>query len=107
MRNGASTVRETGTSNLRFWRTTAATSSSNVERYEEWHAYFRRHQPPALVVWGKGDFIFAETGAEAYRKDLQTVELHMLDAGHFALETNAREIASYMHDFLLAYDAPH
>jgi pimeloyl-ACP methyl ester carboxylesterase len=77
-----------------------ANYGSNVERYEEWHAYFRKSQPPTLIVWGRGDFVFLPAGAEAYRKDLQHVELHMLDAGHFALETNAAEIAGYIRNFL-------
>ena len=76
-----------------------ANYGSNIERYDEWHAYFRKFQPPALIVWGKGDFIFTPAGAEAYRKDLRHVELHMLDAGHFALETNAAEIAGYIRAF--------
>jgi pimeloyl-ACP methyl ester carboxylesterase len=79
-----------------------ANYGSNVERYDEWHAYFRKHQPPALVVWGKGDFVFAVAGAEAYRKDLKKVELHLLDAGHFALETHAAEIAGHIRRFLPA-----
>jgi pimeloyl-ACP methyl ester carboxylesterase len=73
---------------------------SNVERYDEWHAYFRRYQPATLVVWGKKDFVFAPAGAEAYRKDLNNIEVHMLNAGHFALETNAAEIADYIRGFL-------
>jgi pimeloyl-ACP methyl ester carboxylesterase len=73
---------------------------SNLERYDEWHRYFREHQPPALVVWGKGDFVFAPGGAAAYRNDLDDVELHMLDAGHFALETTAAEIADRIRNFL-------
>src|SRR5580693_4723056 len=73
-----------------------ANYGSNVERYEEWHEYFRRSQPPALIVWGKNDFVFLPAGAEAYRKDLKHVEIHMLDAGHFALETNSAEIAKYI-----------
>jgi pimeloyl-ACP methyl ester carboxylesterase len=76
-----------------------ANYGSNVERYEEWHAYFRKSQPPTLIVWGKGDFVFTPAGAEAYRKDLKNVELHMLNAGHFALETNAAEIAGYIRGF--------
>jgi pimeloyl-ACP methyl ester carboxylesterase len=76
-----------------------ANYGSNVERYDEWHAYFRKFQPPTLIVWGKGDFVFLAAGAEAYRKDLKHVELHFLDAGHFALETNAAEIASYIRNF--------
>src|SRR5580698_521992 len=47
-----------------------ANYGSNVERYEEWHAYFRKFQPPALIVWGKGDFVFMPPGAEAYQRDL-------------------------------------
>jgi len=76
-----------------------ANYGSNVEHYEEWHAYFRKSQPPTLIVWGKGDFVFTPAGAEAYRKDLKNVELHMLNAGHFALETNAAEIAGYIRRF--------
>jgi pimeloyl-ACP methyl ester carboxylesterase len=73
---------------------------SNLERYDEWHRYFREHQPPALVVWGGGDFVFAPGGAAAYRNDLDDVELHVLDAGHFALETKAAEIADRIRNFL-------
>jgi pimeloyl-ACP methyl ester carboxylesterase len=76
-----------------------ANYGSNVEHYDGWHAYFRKYQPPALVVWGKGDFVFTPAGAEAYRKDLKHVELHFLNAGHFALETNASEIAGFIRGF--------
>jgi pimeloyl-ACP methyl ester carboxylesterase len=76
-----------------------ANYGSNIERYDEWHAYVRKYQPPALIVWGKGDFVFTPAGAEAYRKDLKHVKLHMLNAGHFALETNAPEIAGYIREF--------
>jgi pimeloyl-ACP methyl ester carboxylesterase len=78
-----------------------ANYASNFDRYEEWQAYFRRHQPPTLVVWGKGDFVFSVPGAEAYKRDLKTIELHVLDgAGHFALETHAAEIAGLIRTFL-------
>jgi pimeloyl-ACP methyl ester carboxylesterase len=76
-----------------------ANYGSNLDHYAEWHAYFRKFQPPALIVWGKGDFVFTPAGAEAYRKDLKQVELHMLNAGHFALETNASEIAGFIRGF--------
>jgi pimeloyl-ACP methyl ester carboxylesterase len=76
-----------------------ANYGSNIEHYEEWHAYFRKYQPPTLIVWGKGDFVFTPAGAEAYRKDLEQVELHMLNAGHFALETNASDIAGFIGGF--------
>jgi len=72
---------------------------SNVERYDEWHAYLRARQP-TLVVWGKNDFVFAPEGASAYRNDLPRAEIHLLDAGHFALETHAAAIADYIRPFL-------
>jgi pimeloyl-ACP methyl ester carboxylesterase len=77
-----------------------ANYGSNPERYDEWQAYFRKFQPPTLVVWGKGDFVFAKEGALAYARDLPKAQIHLLDAGHFALETNAAEIADYIRAFL-------
>jgi pimeloyl-ACP methyl ester carboxylesterase len=78
--------------------------ASNFDRYEEWHEYFRRHQPATLVVWGKGDFVFGVQGAYAYESDLKSIEVHTLaDAGHFALETHAREIADIIRHFLDAH----
>jgi pimeloyl-ACP methyl ester carboxylesterase len=74
--------------------------ASNFDRYEEWHAYFRQHQPPTLVVWGDVDFVFGVPGAEAYRLDLKHIEVHILKAGHFALETSGFEIAQHMRKFL-------
>jgi pimeloyl-ACP methyl ester carboxylesterase len=73
---------------------------TNLDRYEEWHAYFRRHQPSMLIVWGRNDVIFPADGARAYLRDLPEAELHLLDTGHFALEEKGQEIARYMHDFL-------
>jgi pimeloyl-ACP methyl ester carboxylesterase len=73
---------------------------SNVERYDEWHEYLRARQPPTLVVWGNGDFVFAPEGASAYRRDLPHAEVHLLDAGHFALETHALEITDRIRAFL-------
>ena len=57
---------------------------SNLARYPEWQAYFRAHQPPMLIVWGRNDFIFPADGAYPYLRDLETVEFHLLDTGHFA-----------------------
>ncbi|MFC3692494.1 alpha/beta fold hydrolase [Chenggangzhangella methanolivorans] len=73
---------------------------SNVELYPAFQAYFRKHQPPLLAVWGKNDAFFIPPGAEAYRRDLPKAEVHLLDAGHFALETHAGEIAAKIRDFL-------
>lgn len=73
---------------------------TNPEQYPAWQAYFREHQPPTLIVWGKHDEIFPAPGAQAYLKDLPDAELHLLDTGHFALEDKSREIAQYMRQFL-------
>jgi pimeloyl-ACP methyl ester carboxylesterase len=73
---------------------------SNPPLYPKWQAYFREHQPPVLIVWGKNDQIFPAAGAEPYRRDLKHIDFHLLDAGHFALETNVAEIAGLMRDFL-------
>jgi pimeloyl-ACP methyl ester carboxylesterase len=74
--------------------------SSNPNRYPEWQAYFRRHQPPTLIVWGKNDHIFPPEGAYPYRRDLKHLELHLLDTGHFALEEDHAVIAELMRRFL-------
>lgn len=73
---------------------------TNIPLYPAWQAYFRRHRPPALVVWGANDEIFVAAGAAPYGRDLPDAEIHMLDTGHFALETHGAEIAGRMRDFL-------
>jgi pimeloyl-ACP methyl ester carboxylesterase len=73
---------------------------SNPGRYPEWQAYFRKHQPPMLIVWGKNDKIFPPAGAHPYLRDLPKAELHLLDTGHFALEEDSAAIGGYMRDFL-------
>ena len=73
---------------------------TNVALYPEFQSYLRTHRPPVLAVWGKHDVFFLPPGAEAYRKDVPDAEIHLLDAGHFALETHHREIAAHMRDFL-------
>jgi pimeloyl-ACP methyl ester carboxylesterase len=73
---------------------------SNPPLYPTWQAYFREHQPPVLIAWGKNDQIFPAAGAEPYKRDLKTIEYHLLDAGHFALETDGDTIARLMRDFL-------
>lgn len=73
---------------------------TNPAHYPEWQAYFRKHQPPMLIVWGKNDKIFPAEGAYPYKRDLPKAELHLLDTGHFALEEDGHEIARLMRDFL-------
>lgn len=73
---------------------------SNPPLYPSWQEYFRKHQPPMLIVWGKNDQIFPADGAEPYKRDLKTLEFHLIDTGHFALETHGDEIAQRMREFL-------
>jgi pimeloyl-ACP methyl ester carboxylesterase len=73
---------------------------SNPPLYPRWQEYFRKHQPPVLIAWGKNDQIFPPAGAEPYKRDLKTLEYHLLDAGHFALETEGDTIARLMREFL-------
>jgi pimeloyl-ACP methyl ester carboxylesterase len=72
----------------------------NLDGYPGFQDYFRTHQPPALVAWGEKDEIFGADGARAYARDLPDSEIHLLDAGHFALETHGPEIAALIRDFL-------
>jgi pimeloyl-ACP methyl ester carboxylesterase len=73
---------------------------SNPPLYPRWQEYFRTHQPAMLIVWGKNDQIFPAAGAEPYKRDLETLEYHLLDTGHFALEEEGDTIARLMRDFL-------
>jgi pimeloyl-ACP methyl ester carboxylesterase len=73
---------------------------TNVPLYPEWQQYFRDHQPPTLIVWGKNDYIFPADGAHPYKRDLKNLEFHLLDTGHFALEEKGDEIASHILSFL-------
>lgn len=73
---------------------------NNLPKYPQWQAYFRKHRPPTLVVWGRNDSIFLAAGAEPYRRDNPDAEIHLLDTGHFALETHGAQIASLIRDFL-------
>ncbi|MBW6526516.1 hypothetical protein KZ813_06655 [Sphingomonas sp. RHCKR7] len=73
---------------------------SNVARYPEFQAYLRRHRPPLLAAWGRHDAFFLPAGAEAHARDVPDAEIHLLDAGHFALHTRCAEIAALIDDFL-------
>ena len=73
---------------------------SNVASYPGWQAWLRQHQPPVLVVWGRYDPSFALDGAMVYRKEVPDAEVHILDAGHFALDEKVDQIASLINAFL-------
>jgi pimeloyl-ACP methyl ester carboxylesterase len=73
---------------------------SNVALYPKFQDYIRTERPPLLAVWGKNDPFFLPAGAEAFKRDNPDAEIHLLDAGHFALESRAPEIAAIVRDFL-------
>ncbi len=73
---------------------------TNPPLYPAWQQYLRDYQPPTLIVWGEHDEIFPAAGAEPYKRDLKNLEYHLIDTGHFALETHGQEIADLMRDFL-------
>ncbi|GGQ52207.1 alpha/beta fold hydrolase [Couchioplanes azureus] len=72
----------------------------NLDEYPAFQEYFRTSRPPTLVTWGEHDEIFGPDGARAFARDLPDAEIHLLDAGHFALETHGPEITALIRDFL-------
>jgi pimeloyl-ACP methyl ester carboxylesterase len=73
---------------------------TNVEAYPKWQAWLQKVQPRLLVLWGKYDLSFDLSEPEAYRRDVPKAEVHVLDAGHFALDTAADEVAELVRRFL-------
>jgi pimeloyl-ACP methyl ester carboxylesterase len=73
---------------------------TNPPLYPTWQEYFRTHQPPTLLVWGKNDFIFPAEGAEPYKRDLKNIDFNLLDTGHFALEEKGDVIAAKIRAFM-------
>jgi pimeloyl-ACP methyl ester carboxylesterase len=76
---------------------------TNVASYPQWQAWLREHRPPTLVVWGANDPSFVAAGGAAFQRDLPEAEIHLLDAGHFALDEKTDEIAA----LILAFMAKH
>jgi len=74
--------------------------ASNVALYPKFQEYFRTRLPSTLAVWGKSDPFFLPPGAEAFKRDNPSTEVHFYDTGHFALETHHQEIAGAIRDFL-------
>ncbi|MFF2518140.1 alpha/beta fold hydrolase [Streptomyces sp. NPDC058086] len=73
---------------------------TNVVLYPQLQQYFRDSQVPLLAVWGANDEIFGPDGARAFQRDLPDAEIHLLESGHFALESHLEEITGYIRDFL-------
>ena len=74
--------------------------ASNIELYPDFQQYFRTRQPPLLAIWGRNDPFFLPAGAEAFRRDIPSADVRLLETGHFALETHAAEIAAAIRGFL-------
>ncbi|WP_424989374.1 alpha/beta fold hydrolase [Flagellimonas sp.] len=73
---------------------------NNVKLYPKWQEYLRKYQPAMLIVWGKNDAFFPESGAKAYTKDLKVVDYNVYDTGHFALEEDGGDIIEKIRSFM-------
>jgi pimeloyl-ACP methyl ester carboxylesterase len=76
---------------------------TNLPLYHEVQAFFRKNEPPSLIVWGKNDVIFPEEGAHPYQRDLPRARIHLLDTGHFALEDKLDEMVPLIRGFLAEF----
>ncbi|HYG40856.1 MAG TPA: alpha/beta hydrolase [Cytophagales bacterium] len=76
------------------------TYKSNIEMFPVFQEYFRMHQPPALIIWGKHDAFFDVAEASCYKRDLPEAQIHILDGGHMALETNFNEVSDIIQSFI-------
>jgi pimeloyl-ACP methyl ester carboxylesterase len=73
---------------------------TNVTAYSKWQAWMQKTQPKLLIIWGTHDLSFDLGEPERYHKDVPKAEVHVLDAGHFALDTKADEIAAFVRAFM-------
>ena len=73
---------------------------NNIKLYPVWQQYLRDHQPPLLIVWGKNDAFFPESGAEAFKKDVKNIDYNIYDTGHFALEEDGEKIIAKIRSFM-------
>ncbi|MGV9294349.1 alpha/beta fold hydrolase [Amycolatopsis sp. NPDC003676] len=72
----------------------------NRPLYPQLHEFLRTHDVPVLAVWGRGDQIFGPAGAEAFARDAKDAEVHLIDGGHFLLESHLDVVAGYLRGFL-------
>jgi pimeloyl-ACP methyl ester carboxylesterase len=72
----------------------------NLSMFPVFQQYFRAHQPPALIIWGKRDVYFDVAEAPYYKRDLPNAQVYILDGGHMALETNFDEILELINNFM-------
>jgi pimeloyl-ACP methyl ester carboxylesterase len=76
------------------------TYKSNLEMYPAFQEYFRKHQPPAIVIWGKYDVFFNIAEPPCYKRDIPNASIHIIDGGHHALETNFDEVLELIENFM-------
>jgi pimeloyl-ACP methyl ester carboxylesterase len=81
---------------------------NNLAAFPAWQNWLRERRPPTLIVWGRYDPVFDVAEVTALRKDVPNAEVHLLDAGHFALDESASDVARLMRGFLgrLSHRAP-
>lgn len=72
---------------------------NHMKMYPVFQEYFRTHQPPAIVIWGKYDPFFNNEEAFCYKRDLPDAQIHMLKGSHWVLETNFDEVLNLIDDF--------
>ncbi len=73
---------------------------NNLKLYPKWQQYLRDNQPPLLIVWGKNDEFFPESGAEAFKRDVKNIDYNIYNTGHFALEEDGNEIINKIRIFM-------
>jgi len=73
---------------------------NNVASYPKWQQWLKDNQPPMLVMWGKYDPSFIVPGAMRYKDDVPSAEIHILDAGHFALDEKTQQVAGLTRKFM-------
>lgn len=73
---------------------------NNITQYPAWQKFLREEQPPTLLVWGKGDAFFPESGAAGYKRDLKEIDYNILNTGHFPLEEEGDFIIAKMRAFM-------
>lgn len=79
---------------------------NNLASYPAWQRWLKEHQPPTLVMWGKHDQAFIVPGAMAFQRDLPRAQIHILDGGHFVMDTQLKEVAALTDRFLKAQARP-
>ena len=79
---------------------------TNVDSYPKWQEWMREKQPRMLVIWGQYEFSFDSGEPDRYRKDVPNAEVHIVDGGHFALDTAADEVAKFVSAFVSRIGSP-